>query len=139
MALAYFTVLMPLGVRTLAGVVLQIDKSLEECARVCGASWGYRMRTVTLPLLRPGIMAVWPHMSVAENVAYGLRVRKLTKVQIAEAVERALDLVQMRALADRSPGHYKAPEQSHSPSLVNLGAWAPSGCVTVRCAAPSSG
>jgi ABC-type Fe3+/spermidine/putrescine transport system ATPase subunit len=46
--------------------------------------------------------AVWPHMSVAENVAYGLRVRKLPKVQIAEAVERALDLVQMRALADRS-------------------------------------
>jgi ABC-type nitrate/sulfonate/bicarbonate transport system ATPase subunit len=42
------------------------------------------------------------HMSVAENVAYGLRVRKLPKVQIAEAVERALDLVQMRALADRS-------------------------------------
>jgi iron(III) transport system permease protein len=35
-------------------VVLQIDKSLEECARVCGASWGYQMRTVTLPLLRPG-------------------------------------------------------------------------------------
>jgi ABC-type Fe3+/spermidine/putrescine transport system ATPase subunit len=46
--------------------------------------------------------AVWPHMSVAENVAYGLRVRKLRKAQIAEAVERALDLVQMRALADRS-------------------------------------
>ena len=54
MALAYFTVLMPLGVRTLAGVVLQIDKSLEECARVCGAVWVYQMRTVTLPLLRPG-------------------------------------------------------------------------------------
>jgi ABC-type Fe3+/spermidine/putrescine transport system ATPase subunit len=46
--------------------------------------------------------AVWPHMSVAENVAYGLRVRKLPKAQITEAVERALDLVQMRALADRS-------------------------------------
>src|SRR5437763_8983871 len=41
-------------------------------------------------------------MSVAENVAFGLRVRKLPKVQIAEAVERALDLVQMCALADRS-------------------------------------
>ena len=46
--------------------------------------------------------AVWPHMSVADNVAYGLRVRKLPKAQIAEAVERALDLVQMRAFADRS-------------------------------------
>src|SRR5262249_1665186 len=46
--------------------------------------------------------AVWPHMSVAENVAYGLRVRKLPKAQIAEAVEQELDLVQMRALSDRS-------------------------------------
>ncbi|HWB48464.1 MAG TPA: iron ABC transporter permease [Stellaceae bacterium] len=59
LALAYFTVLMPLGVRTLAGVVLQIDKSLEECARVCGASWSYQLRTVTIPLLRPGIFAAW--------------------------------------------------------------------------------
>lgn len=59
LALAYFTVMLPLGVRTLAGVVLQIDKSLEECARVCGASWVYQMRTVTLPLLKPGILAAW--------------------------------------------------------------------------------
>ena len=59
LALAYFTVMMPLGVRTLAGVVLQIDKSLEECARVCGAGWVYQMRSVTLPLLKPGIIAAW--------------------------------------------------------------------------------
>jgi iron(III) transport system permease protein len=59
LALGYFTVMLPLGVRTLAGVVLQIDKNLEECARVCGASWGYQMCTVTLPLLRPGILAAW--------------------------------------------------------------------------------
>ncbi len=59
LALAYFTVMLPLGVRTLAGVVLQIDRSLEECARVCGAGWVYQMRTVTLPLLKPGILAAW--------------------------------------------------------------------------------
>ena len=59
LALAYFTVMLPLGVRTLAGVVLQIDKSLEECARVCGAGWVYQMRTVTLPLLKPGMLAAW--------------------------------------------------------------------------------
>ena len=59
LALAYFTVMLPLGVRTLAGVVLQIDKSLEECARVCGAGRTYQMRTVTLPLLKPGILAAW--------------------------------------------------------------------------------
>jgi len=59
LALAYFTVLLPLGVRTLAVVILQIDRSLEECARMCGASWVYQLRTVTMPLLRPGIIAAW--------------------------------------------------------------------------------
>ena len=39
--IAYLTVFLPLGVRTIAGVMLQIDKSLEECAQMCGASWGY--------------------------------------------------------------------------------------------------
>ena len=59
LALAYFTVFLPLGLRTIAGVVMQVDPSLEECARVCGASWVYQMRTVTLPLLRPGLVAAW--------------------------------------------------------------------------------
>jgi iron(III) transport system permease protein len=59
LGLAYLTVFLPLGVRTLAGVVLQIDPGLEECARVCGASWFRQMRTVTLPLMRPGIIAGW--------------------------------------------------------------------------------
>ena len=74
MALAYLTVLMPLGVRTLAGVVLQVDKSLEECARVCGASWGYRMRTVTLPLLRPGIIAAWLLVFIASVRELGVSI-----------------------------------------------------------------
>ena len=59
LGLAYLTVFLPLGVRTLAGVVLQIDPGLEECARVCGASWFRQMRTVTLPLMRPGLIAGW--------------------------------------------------------------------------------
>jgi len=29
-------VFLPLGVRTIAGVMLQIDKSLEDCAQMCG-------------------------------------------------------------------------------------------------------
>jgi iron(III) transport system ATP-binding protein len=46
--------------------------------------------------------AVWPHMSVFDNVAYGLRVRKLARGEIAEQVDRALGLVQMRSFAERS-------------------------------------
>jgi iron(III) transport system permease protein len=63
--LAYLTVFMPLGVRTIAGVMLQIDKSLEECAQMCGASWGFRVRTVTIPLLLPGLIAAWLLLFIA--------------------------------------------------------------------------
>ena len=63
--IAYLTVFLPLGVRTISGVMLQIDKSLEECAEMCGAPWGYRIRTITMPLLRPGLMAAWLLLFVA--------------------------------------------------------------------------
>ena len=55
--IAYLTVFLPLGVRTISGVMLQIDRTLEESAQMCGAGWGYRLRTVTMPLLRPGLIA----------------------------------------------------------------------------------
>src|SRR5256886_1790119 len=63
--IAYLTVFLPLGVRTISGVMLQIDKSLEECAQMCGAGWGYRIRTVTIPLLWPGLIAAWLLLFVA--------------------------------------------------------------------------
>ena len=74
LALAYFTVLLPLGVRTLAGVVVQIDPSLEECARVCGASWLHQLRTVTVPLLKPGILAAWLLLFMASVRELGVSV-----------------------------------------------------------------
>ncbi len=63
--IAYLTVFLPLGVRTISSVMLQVDKSLEECAQMCGASWGYRIRTVTMPLLRPGLLAAWLLLFIA--------------------------------------------------------------------------
>jgi iron(III) transport system permease protein len=74
LALAYFTVFLPLGLRTLAGVVLQVDPSLEECARVCGAPWVYQMRTVTLPLLRPGMAAAWLLIFIASVRELGVSI-----------------------------------------------------------------
>ncbi len=74
LGIAYFTVFLPLGLRTIAGVVLQIDKSLEECARVCGASWTYQMRTVTLPLLKPGLIAAWLLIFIASVRELGVSV-----------------------------------------------------------------
>ena len=63
--IAYLTVFLPLGVRTIAGVMLQIDKSLEECAQMCGAPWAFRVRTVTIPLLVPGLVAAWLVLFIA--------------------------------------------------------------------------
>ena len=63
--IAYLTVFLPLGLRTISGVMLQIDRTLEESAQMCGASWGYRLRTVTMPLLRPGLVAAWLLLFIA--------------------------------------------------------------------------
>src|SRR6187455_2786175 len=63
--IAYLTVFLPLGLRTVSGVILQIDRSLEESAQMCGASWGYRLRTVTMPLLKPGLVAAWLLLFIA--------------------------------------------------------------------------
>ena len=63
--IAYLTVFLPLGVRTISSVIMQLDKSLDECGQVSGASWGYRLRTITVPLLRPGILAAWLLIFVA--------------------------------------------------------------------------
>jgi iron(III) transport system permease protein len=63
--IAYLTVFLPLGVRTISAVIMQLDKSLDECGQVCGASWGYRLRSITVPLLRPGLVAAWLLIFVA--------------------------------------------------------------------------
>ncbi|HTZ37297.1 MAG TPA: ABC transporter ATP-binding protein [Stellaceae bacterium] len=55
--------------------------------------------------------AVWPHMSVFDNVAYGLRVRKLPAAEVERAVARALDMVQMRDFASRSATRLSGGQQ----------------------------
>ena len=47
--------------------------------------------------------ALFPHMNVADNVGYGLKIRKVPKAQIAERVERALHLVQLEEYKKRMP------------------------------------
>ena len=63
--IAYLTVFMPLGVRTISGVIMQLDRSLDECGQVCGATWGYRLWSITMPLLKPGLLAAWLLIFVA--------------------------------------------------------------------------
>ena len=55
--------------------------------------------------------AIWPHMTVFENVAYGLRVRRTGAAEIAEKVHHALDMVQMRSFASRRAAQLSGGQQ----------------------------
>ncbi|MEM2004702.1 MAG: ABC transporter ATP-binding protein [Zestosphaera sp.] len=47
--------------------------------------------------------ALWPHMSVFDNIAYGLKVKKIPKDEIKRKVLEVLDLVGLRGLEERTP------------------------------------
>lgn len=55
--------------------------------------------------------ALFPHMNVADNVGYGLKIRKVPKAQIAERVERALRLVQLEEYGKRMPDQLSGGQQ----------------------------
>jgi len=55
--------------------------------------------------------ALFPHLSVADNVAFGLRAKGLARAEIARAVGEALGLVRLEAYADRSIGALSGGQQ----------------------------
>jgi len=55
--------------------------------------------------------ALFPHMTVASNVGYGLRARRLEKAEIARRVAAVLDLVKLTGLEDRRPRQLSGGQQ----------------------------
>ena len=55
--------------------------------------------------------AIWPHMTVYDNVAYGLRVRRQNPQEIRDKVRRALDLVHMGAYEQRQASQLSGGQQ----------------------------
>ncbi|WP_449430129.1 ABC transporter ATP-binding protein [Pseudomonas putida] len=55
--------------------------------------------------------ALFPHMTVAENLAFPLSVRNLSKADITERVKRVLNMVQLDAFAKRYPGQLSGGQQ----------------------------
>ncbi len=55
--------------------------------------------------------ALFPHMTVAQNIAFGLRMRRVPKADIRGKVRRALDLVQLPHTADRYPRQLSGGQQ----------------------------
>jgi len=47
--------------------------------------------------------ALYPHMSVADNIAYGLRIRRMDKAEIERRVKKAADMLELGPLLDRKP------------------------------------
>lgn len=55
--------------------------------------------------------ALWPHMTVEDNVAYGLRARKTPKHEIEGRTREALRMMQMEAYAERYPSELSGGQQ----------------------------
>ncbi|HEX9416107.1 MAG TPA: ABC transporter ATP-binding protein [Gaiellaceae bacterium] len=73
--------------------------------------------------------AVWPHMTVAENLAFPLKIRRLKRKAIRSRVLETLELVEMSPLADRYPHQLSGGQQQrvalaralvYSPSVLLL-------------------
>lgn len=59
LVIAYTTTYLSFGTRVTNSVLLQMSPELEESARTSGAGWTRMLRSVTLPLMRPALIAVW--------------------------------------------------------------------------------
>jgi iron(III) transport system ATP-binding protein len=55
--------------------------------------------------------ALWPHMTVAENITYGLRLRKLDRDTIAKKLKSILETTKLEILAQRYPGELSGGQQ----------------------------
>ncbi|MCA9994922.1 MAG: ABC transporter ATP-binding protein [Anaerolineales bacterium] len=66
--------------------------------------------------------ALFPHMTVAQNVAFGLEMKKVSKTEIAKRVSDALELVQLPQMSNRKPRQLSGGQQQRvalARALVN--------------------
>jgi ABC-type Fe3+/spermidine/putrescine transport system ATPase subunit len=99
--------------RSIAGLETPSDGSI----RISGRTVYSRREKWNVPSEKRGVSmvfqsyAIWPHMTVFENVAYGLRVRNVPSSQVTENVNRVLDMVQMRGFGDRPSSKLSGGQQ----------------------------
>ena len=99
--------------RAIAGLETPTSGEIKSGGTVVFSS----ARGINVPTEKRGISmvfqsyAIWPHMSVFENVAYPLRVRRLGGRDIEEKVHRALELVRLHDVARRSAARLSGGQQ----------------------------
>ncbi len=105
------------GKTTTLRAIAGLEDPASGTIRLNGATAYSAAERKNLPAEKRGLSmvfqsyAIWPHMTVAENVAYGLRVRKLARAEVEQNVRRVLDLVQMNAYADRPASKLSGGQQ----------------------------
>ncbi len=55
--------------------------------------------------------AIFPHYTVAENIAYGLKIKKMNKSEIDKKVDNIIELVGLNGLAERNPSQLSGGQQ----------------------------
>jgi iron(III) transport system ATP-binding protein len=119
------------GKTTTMRAVAGLEKPFAGVIRVAGKAIFDAARGVNVPAEQRGMSmvfqsyAIWPHMSVFDNVAYGLRVRKESGAALKEKVHHALELVKMGAYADRNASQLSGGQQQRV-ALARACAFSPS-------------
>jgi ABC-type Fe3+/spermidine/putrescine transport system ATPase subunit len=103
------------GKTTTLRAIAGLEKPASGEIRIGGAP--VFSSSVNVPAERRGLSmvfqsyAIWPHMSVFDNVAYGLRVRKRPETEVTARVREALELVQLGELGARSASKLSGGQQ----------------------------
>jgi iron(III) transport system ATP-binding protein len=97
--------------RMIAGFLAPSEGTIEMDGRVISSP------ASSLPPEKRGMSmifqsyAIWPNMTVAENVAFGLQVRRRPRAEIQTRVDQILDVVRMKPLAARYPQELSGGQQ----------------------------
>src|SRR3954466_926966 len=97
--------------RLIAGFLEPSDGEIHVGDRVVSS----KMRTLPPEQRKMSMIfqsyALWPHMSVAENIVYGLRLRKIDRDSIAKRLNAILETTKLGSLAQRYPGELSGGQQ----------------------------
>ena len=97
--------------RMIAGFLAPSEGTIEMDGRVISSP------ASSLPPEKRGMSmifqsyAIWPNMTVAENVGFGLKLRKLPQDEIRRRIAEVLEVVKLTALAHRYPGELSGGQQ----------------------------
>src|ERR1700751_2781391 len=119
------------GKTTTLRAIAGLERPSAGVIRIGGRTMYASAEGINLPAEQRGLSmvfqsyAIWPHMTVFENVAYGLRVRNEGGASLKEKVYRALDLVQMAAFGNRNASKLSGGQQQRV-ALARALAFSPS-------------